>query len=554
MAHPVYRRVVPFLIAAGLAFTPLFLGKVILDAHARKVGATEVEAIARRYLGRAERVLAEAVATLRDIDRAGNRGCTDADRVAFGEAVSRNGFIRRVGAVDRNGNLMCMEPPSVDRRRALLPALVDADLPVVVSVLEPDSSSVAAAPTVAVGWRSYDGTRLVAEIGAAALDIDPGPAFLLDDRSIAVMIDGVKPWLKVGRVEHNPAEEIVSEVSSDLFPVSATAAVSLASASAVTRSLVLTLTASCGAIFFVFLSLALWLNRRPEQDFEDEFHHAIRNEEFVPYYQPVMNIETGQVEGCEMLVRWIRADGTVISPGRFMPYAETSGHVFAMTRQIMARAAKELGPLYKRHPALKLSINLFAGHFDDRQIIEDTIAIFSHSEVTFEQLVFEVTERYPLKDVDRARKIINEMHALGCRVALDDTGTGHGGLAYIQQLGIDIIKIDKMFIDAMVADLSAARIVDVLVELANSLGMGVVAEGIEQEIQIEKLREKGVTAAQGYIFAPPLPGPLFLELVESLVGDGKFSAEFDEAKVAEALPKPEETNGKGGKKAGKVAA
>jgi EAL domain-containing protein (putative c-di-GMP-specific phosphodiesterase class I) len=158
--------------------------------------------------------------------------------------------------------------------------------------------------------------------------------------------------------------------------------------------------------------------------------------------------------------------------------------------------------------------------------------------VSYDQLVFEVTERYPLKDLDRARKIINEMHSLGCRVALDDTGTGHGGLAYIQQLGIDIIKIDKMFVDAMVGDLSAARIVDVLVELANSLGMGVVAEGIEHEEQIEKLREKGVTAAQGYIFAPPLPGPLFLDLVESLVGGSSFAADIGPAAAPLTPPPP----------------
>jgi EAL domain-containing protein (putative c-di-GMP-specific phosphodiesterase class I) len=539
-----YRRVVPFVIAAGLAFAPLVLGKLILDAHARRFGASEVEAIARRYLGRTERVLAEAVASLRDVDRAGHHGCLEDDRIAFGEAVTGNGFLRRLGVVDKNGNLMCMEPPAADKRRAFLPPLSDADVPIVVSVLEPESTGIAAAPTVVVGWRSYDETRLVAEISPGSLDIDAGPAYLLDDRVIEVLVDGTKRWLKIGRGDASGPSEIVSEARSDLFPVRVVAGVSLDAAFAATRSLTLTLTASCGAIFFVFLSLALWLNRRPEQDFEDEFHHAIRNEEFVPYFQPVMNIETGQVEGCEMLVRWLRPDGTVIAPGRFMPYAETSGHVFAMTRQIMARAAKELGPLYKRHPALKLSINLFAGHFDDRRIIEDTISIFSGSDIAFDQIVFEVTERYPLKDLDCARKIINEMHALGCRVALDDTGTGHGGLAYIQQLGIDIIKIDKMFIDAMVADLSAARIVDVLVELANSLGMGVVAEGIEQEIQIEKLKEKGVTAAQGYIFAPPLPGPLFLDLVESLVGDGRYSAEFDAEKVAAALPAPAVAKGR----------
>jgi sensor c-di-GMP phosphodiesterase-like protein len=122
--------------------------------------------------------------------------------------------------------------------------------------------------------------------------------------------------------------------------------------------------------------------------------------------------------------------------------------------------------------------------------------------------------------MDVARKIIAELQALGVRVALDDVGTGHGGLAYLQRLGIDIIKIDKMFIDYLGTDDNSTTIVDTLVELADNLGMGIIAEGVENIEQIERLRALGVSAAQGYIFAPPLPAKLFIDLAEALASKG----------------------------------
>ena len=180
-----------------------------------------------------------------------------------------------------------------------------------------------------------------------------------------------------------------------------------------------------------------------------------------------------------------------------MTFAETSGHIFEMTRQIMRKTRDEVGDLYFQNPEFKLSINLFAGHFEDRKIVEDIIEIYGDSKIAFQQIVMEVTERQPLSDMDTARKIIAEMQAVGVRVALDDVGTGHGGFAYLQKLGIDIIKIDKMFIDSLGTDDNSTTIVDTMVELADNLGMGIIAEGVETMEQIERLRELGVSAAQG---------------------------------------------------------
>ncbi|MDN3718948.1 EAL domain-containing protein [Roseibium salinum] len=185
-----------------------------------------------------------------------------------------------------------------------------------------------------------------------------------------------------------------------------------------------------------------------------------------------------------------------------------------MTRHMMRVSVDEVGELYGENPDLKLSINLFAGHFLDREIVADIKSIFGKSAISFQQIVVEVTERHPLEDMDLARKIIAELQALGVRVALDDVGTGHGGMAYLQKLGVDIIKIDKMFIDTIGSDDNSTTIVDSMVELADNLGMGIIAEGVELEEQIERLLELGVTAAQGYHFAQPMPAEDFIAFAE----------------------------------------
>jgi len=516
------------IVALLIAAAPLLLGKVVLHAHAVKTGRSELDAIANRYLMRSERVLSEAVGVLRDIDRAQIHTCAPGDQVAMADILSKSAFVRRVGMVDDNGFPRCLVPQAPVRRGSMMTAASSDERQVTIVLADKDAAPDLPDGTAIVGWKSVSGARIIAEISVGALDIDAGPEFLRDRRYVEVTLGEGKRWFTVG---HPPTatsaqdDILVVKARSEVFPIEVVARVDAASTYAMIDSLDLTLTVSSIAIGVLLVGVAIWLNWRPDQASHDEFVMGLIRNEFVPYYQPVMNIDTGQIEGCELLVRWIKADGTVVSPGAFMPYAESSGHVFEMTRAIMRQSVKDLGSLYSKKLNLKLSINLFAGHFDDRTIIDDIEAIFGGGPIVFDQLVFEVTERYPLNDIDRARKIIAEMHALGCRVALDDTGTGHGGLAYLQQLGIDIVKIDKMFVDAMGADIGASTIVDVLIELANSLGMGIVAEGVEREDQIQRLREKGVTSAQGYIFAPPLPANLFVELAGALVGEAPNSLE-----------------------------
>lgn len=275
--------------------------------------------------------------------------------------------------------------------------------------------------------------------------------------------------------------------------------------------------ANLGGLFFGFLvvTILILLTRRgggPVRQIAD----GIRKGEFIPYYQPVINIVTGRLAGCEVLVRWRRSDGSVLPPGRFISLAEASGEIFPMTISIMETARDELADVYSRLPHLELGFNLFAGHFDDTAIVDDVRRIFEGSPIRMDQLMFEVTERQPLQDITRARLVIAKLQALGARVALDDVGTGHGGLSYLLKLGVDVMKLDKMFVDAIGTERYSVAIVDSLVKLANDMSLELIAEGVETFEQLQYLREKGVRMAQGYVFAPPLPASSFLKLAVAM--------------------------------------
>lgn len=538
-----------FAAAVILSLGPLIAVQFTLNTYADLRGKTEVEAAAQRYATRAERTLDEAINLLQKIDTGRITTCLADTKTTLRRIVWESDTIDFIGLVDENGFVMCGEPVALIQKGAILPARTP-ESPVIEIGIEGDGRDLSRKPLVS--WTLESGVRLVARIKAENLNIDAGPDYLRRTRRVEVQLADGSLWYSVGgpmKGEKAPDADADSntetaqdesrirvQIPSGKYPFVTTVSVARSAARSLVAPLEHGAIAAAVGFFLLASGIAFAVSFRQEDTTADEVAIGIKNREFVPYYQPVMDIDTGLVQGCEVLVRWIKPDGTVVSPGAFMQYAENSGAIFEITTQLMEKTVKEVGDLCKQYPHLKISINLFAGHFEDRKIIEDTEAIFGNSNISYEQLVFEVTERQPLRDMEMARKLIAEFHALGVRVALDDAGTGHGGLAYLQQLGIDIIKIDKMFIDALGTDHASSTIVDTLVELGGNLGMGIVAEGVETLQQIERLRELGVTAAQGFIFAPALPGDVFIELTKKLAPEPEEEADEDGAEAeADAL-------------------
>lgn len=264
---------------------------------------------------------------------------------------------------------------------------------------------------------------------------------------------------------------------------------------------------------FLIMSLRyVHRSRLPAFDLE----RAIARGEIKPYYQPVINLRTGELAGCEVLCRWEKKNGQVVPPGAFIDYAEVTGLAIPMTLSLMQQVKYDLGEICRQMPDIKVSINLFEGHFRDDSIVEDVQAIFGNSLVPFRQLVFEITERHPLANSAVANSVIAGLHALGSRLAMDDAGTGHSNLAYLGTLGVDIIKIDRIFVDMVKPGTTQVAVLDGLIAMAKDLDCEIVAEGVETEAQALYLRARGVVFAQGFIFAPALKIGAFKELAMAL--------------------------------------
>jgi sensor c-di-GMP phosphodiesterase-like protein len=266
-----------------------------------------------------------------------------------------------------------------------------------------------------------------------------------------------------------------------------------------------------GAVFGLLLTRATARLEGPIADID----RGLARGEFRPFYQPIFDLRTGAILGCEALARWMREDGSIIPPMSFIPLAESSGRIEPMTWQILATALKELYPRLREDKQFRLSINVAPRHMLSDGFFDTLRRVVAGGKVSARQIVLEVTERDELTDLGRAAAAVKQLREFGFKVAMDDVGVGHSGLSQMKGLGANTIKIDKFFVDSITEDKSAATIVETLARLARDLHMTVVAEGIETVAQVRALIACGVEEGQGYLVSPPLPFGKFDELVET---------------------------------------
>jgi diguanylate cyclase (GGDEF)-like protein len=240
---------------------------------------------------------------------------------------------------------------------------------------------------------------------------------------------------------------------------------------------------------------------------ETELRRALDKDQLKLFYQPLINLKSGQVAGFEALARWDHADRGEISPNEFIPVAEESGLILTLGRWAMDKAlgtlrgwdeaAGEKLPVY-------VAVNLSAIQVARDDIAEMVSGALKSSGVTGERLTLELTESSIVQDPGRATRVFSALKALDTTVALDDFGTGYSSLAYLQRLPIDILKIDRSFVSGMMADTDSVAIVRAVLSLAEALGMSTTAEGVETVELATTLAALGCASGQGYYFAKPL--------------------------------------------------
>lgn len=253
---------------------------------------------------------------------------------------------------------------------------------------------------------------------------------------------------------------------------------------------------------------------------EREMRGALERNEFRAYFQPKINLKTGRIEACEALARWIRPDRTIISPGRFIPVAEESGLIGALSDAIMREACWKAASWARAGQPTKVAVNVSALQFRSDRFAENVLRVVSHAGLAPENLELEITETVVMADPDRALRIIKPLRDAGVRLAIDDFGCGHSSLAALSKLPFDVIKIDQQFIRALEqGDKQSAAIIEMILALARTLDMEIVAEGVERREDMEFMAARGCHWIQGFLFGAAVSAPEFAELLRRQAGD-----------------------------------
>lgn len=247
---------------------------------------------------------------------------------------------------------------------------------------------------------------------------------------------------------------------------------------------------------------------------ESSMRQAVADEceEFLVYYQPIVDAATGKCVSCEALIRWNSRTLGFLNPGEFVPMAEYLGLINQIGDFILEKACIQCRQWNEAgHPEFRVNVNLSIIQLLRPDIVSNIESIIKRTGINPHNLTLEVTESLAIKDMERMMRILAGIKKLGIKTALDDFGTGYSSLNYIKQLDFDVIKVDKSFIDDIVTDDYAQAFVELIVDLATRIGAKVCVEGVEDKEQYDLLRELGASLIQGYYFSKPLPADAFEE-------------------------------------------
>jgi diguanylate cyclase (GGDEF)-like protein len=235
-----------------------------------------------------------------------------------------------------------------------------------------------------------------------------------------------------------------------------------------------------------------------------ELRTAITTGELVLHYQPKIALGSTEPEAVEALVRWQHPDRGLIPPDRFIPLAERSGLMPALTRWVTEAALQRMRLWHEQGVRLSMCINLSASALNDLELTHEIVSLVKMYGISGRHLVIEVTESAIMRDFERAREALDCLRAAGIRISVDDFGTGQSSLAYLKSLPLDELKIDRSFVKDMLIDSQDEAIVRSVIELGHRLGLQVTAEGVEEPGTFEALRRFGCDLAQGYWMGRPL--------------------------------------------------
>lgn len=260
-------------------------------------------------------------------------------------------------------------------------------------------------------------------------------------------------------------------------------------------------------------ALAGVVNKRLE--IENQLRYALSRNEFQLHFQPKVEAKTRRIIGAEALIRWCSPERGMVSPVEFVPVLEETGMILEVTQWVISEACRALGAWHQQGLMVQLAVNLSAMDFRQQDLVDQINRLVKTSGIDPKWLELEVTEGVLLDDLQRTSEMLSAFKQEGYKIALDDFGTGYSSLSYLKRFPLDCLKIDRSFVRDIPHDQNDVALVNAILAMASSLGLLVVAEGVEELAQVELLSEKGCDYFQGYFFSKPLPESEFEVLLQA---------------------------------------
>jgi EAL domain-containing protein (putative c-di-GMP-specific phosphodiesterase class I) len=259
---------------------------------------------------------------------------------------------------------------------------------------------------------------------------------------------------------------------------------------------------------------------------ESDLRRALERDEFHVLYQPIFDTVTLRPLGVEALVRWQHPTRGIVGPVEFIPLAEETGLIAPLGRWVLEHAVEEVAGWRHRFAdvPLRVAVNVSGQQLARPEFLHEVRNALAASGLPPECLGLEITESILIKESGAPHSTLEALREMGVKVLIDDFGTGYSSLARLKKFPLDVIKIDRSFVDGVGAEDEDTAIVAAIVEIARSLGLQVIAEGVEGEVQLERLRELGCHGAQGYLFSGPVQGEAFAAFLEAEESDSAAAA------------------------------
>ncbi|WP_169054075.1 EAL domain-containing protein [Nitratireductor sp. XY-223] len=508
------------MVLASAAFFAYTTNSVVQSIHAAQNRA-RLQELANSTLNRAELGADYAFIALTELLERSEISCGKSSLEMFRTQVHQRSIVKDIRMLDAQGVTRCAAFPEV---------LGGADVRVDLNTMRASrNEQIKLLPlqlhgqmALGVAWILNRDTILLATVSTGTLVYDVLPRALRSGNEVRVVLREGPSIASHAGVVHGSvgssgdgAQMLKFQAKSARYPLRAEIRISDHLAMQWNNHIGAAYPLTGGVFGFLFGLLAIRAVSQP-RGIAAEIDDALKECQFKAYAQPIFDLKSGAVTGCEILARRLLKDGTVIPPSEFVPLAEQTGKIAPITWQVMDDALNGLRTFLRQNKHFTAAFNVGAQQLMQPDFISDLRSHVREARLGSRQITIEVTERQQFNDMDVAAAIIARVKDHGFHIAIDDAGTGHSGLSHIQKLGADIIKIDRFFVDQVVHDPSARSLIKMLVRLAGDLRMTTVAEGIETEEQLEALTQLGVDKGQGFLVSKPLPLRTFVGFVEKL--------------------------------------